>query len=104
MWWGSGGAIEYRIEELIRIDRIDRIDRIEDQSLWILSEKNVANDWGKKSRLEDEGNKGLAILCSSLLIVFQSFFFGFVRFDDKRVEVVEFLSFDDWSVVVISSR
>ena len=40
----------------------------------------------KESRLKDEGNEGLAILCSSLLIVFQSFF-GFVRFDDRRVEL-----------------
>ena len=48
-------------------------DRIEDRSLWILSEKNVANDWGKESRLKDEGNEGLTILCSSLLIVFQRF-------------------------------
>ena len=38
--------------------------------LWILSEKNVAKDWGKESRSRDEGNEGLAILCSSLLIVF----------------------------------
>ena len=56
--------------------------------LRILSEKNVAKDWGKESRSKDEGNKGLAILCSSLLIVrVPECFFGFVRFDDKRVEL-----------------
>ena len=27
-------------------------DRIEDQSSWILSEKNVANDWGKEFRVK----------------------------------------------------
>ena len=48
-------------------------DTIEDRSFSILSEKNDANDRGKESRLKDEGNEGLAILCSSLLIACQSF-------------------------------
>ena len=39
-------------------------DRNEDQSLWILSEKNVAKDWGKEFRVKDEGNEGLTILCT----------------------------------------
>ena len=50
-------------------------DRIKDRSLWILSVKNFANDWGKEPRLKDEGNEGLAILFSSLLIVFHQRFF-----------------------------
>ena len=61
-------------------------DTIEDRSFLILSEKNYANDRGKESRSKDEGNEGLAIPGSSLLIVCQSFF-GFVRFDDRRVEL-----------------
>ena len=48
-------------------------DIIEDHSLWILSEKNVSNDWGKEFWVKDEENGGLTILCSMLLIVFQSF-------------------------------
>ena len=60
-------------------------DKIDDRIMWIISEKYVANDWGKEFRLKDDGN-GFVILCSSLLIVFPSFF-GFVRFDDNRVEL-----------------
>ena len=34
------------------------------QSLWILSEKNVAKDCGRELRLSDDGNEGAAILWS----------------------------------------
>ena len=64
----------------------DRILKVKIYGLRILSEKIAANDGGKAIRVNDEGNEGLAILCSSLLIVFQSFS-GFVKFDDKRVEL-----------------
>ena len=47
--------------------------KIEVQSLWILSEKNVAKDCEREVRLADDGNKGAVILWGKWFIVCQSF-------------------------------